>query len=109
LIRWSRYASSEHPRTIQPCLTGNQKSDGGWQGYNFRDGDLARVKELARRCPALLTCQYDYTAPLRLAVGEGHLDFVRYLAEQGALDPGYKNHPFLEPLVRNLVKSWQAV
>jgi uncharacterized protein len=64
-----------------------------------RDGDLARVKELARHCPALLTCQYDYTAPLHLAVREGRLDLVRYLVEQGALDPGYKNHPFLEPLV----------
>jgi uncharacterized protein len=64
-----------------------------------RDGDLARVKELARRCSALLTCQYDYTAPLHLAVREGRLDLVRYLVEQGALDPGYKNHPFLEPLV----------
>lgn len=64
-----------------------------------RDGDLDRVKELAQRCPALLTCQYDYTAPLHLAVREGHLDLVRHLVEQGALDPTYKNHPFLDPLV----------
>lgn len=63
------------------------------------DGDLDRVKELAQHCRALLTCQYDYTAPLHLAVREGHLDFVRYLVEQGALDPTYKNHPFLESLV----------
>ncbi len=64
-----------------------------------RDGELDRVKELAHRCPALLTCQYDYTAPLHLAVREGHLDLVRYLVEQGGMDPTYKTHPFLESLV----------
>lgn len=63
------------------------------------EGDLARVKELVQGCPALLTCQYDYTAPLHLAVREGHADVVRYLIEQGALDPAYKNHPFRESLV----------
>jgi uncharacterized protein len=47
-----------------------------------REDDLARVKELAERCPALLTCQYDYTAPLHLAVREGHFKVVRYLVEQ---------------------------
>lgn len=40
------------------------------------DGDLKRVQELAGKCPPLLTCQYDYTAPLHLAVREGHLDVV---------------------------------
>lgn len=64
-----------------------------------RDADLDRVKELVQKCGALLTCQYDYTAPLHLAVREGHLALVRYLVEQGALDPTYKNHPFLESLV----------
>jgi hypothetical protein len=43
------------------------------------NGDLKRVQELADNCPALLTCQYDYTAPLHLAVREGHLDVVRFL------------------------------
>jgi ankyrin repeat protein len=62
-------------------------------------GDLDRVKELAQGCPALLTCQYDYTAPLHLAVREGHLELVRYLVEQGGVDPNYKTHPFLESLV----------
>src|SRR5499426_2502462 len=64
-----------------------------------RDGDLDRAKELAQRCPALITCQYDYTSPLHLAVREGHLDLVHYLVEHGPLDPTYKTHPFLESLV----------
>src|SRR5437870_893907 len=64
-----------------------------------RDGNLPRVKELIQRCPQLLTCEYDYTAPLHIAVREGHLDLVRYFVEQRALDPTYKNHPFLESLV----------
>ncbi len=64
-----------------------------------RDGNLDRVKELASLCPALITCQYDYTSPLHLAVREGHLDLVRNLVENGALDPTYKTHPFLESLV----------
>jgi ankyrin repeat protein len=62
-------------------------------------GDLHQVKELAQRCPTLLTCQYDYTSPLHLAVREGHLDLVRYFVEHGALDPAYKTHPFLDSLV----------
>jgi ankyrin repeat protein len=64
-----------------------------------RDGDLERVKELTQHCPALLTCQYDYTSPLHLAVREGHVDLVHYFVEHGALDPGYKTHPFLESLI----------
>src|SRR5262252_343396 len=64
-----------------------------------QDGDFERVKELAQRCPALITCQYDYTSPLHLAVREGHLELTRYLVAQGALDPTYRTHPFLDSLV----------
>ena len=64
-----------------------------------RNGDLGRVAELAQRCPALLTCQYDYTTPLHFAVREGHLDLVRYLVHRRALDPTYLTHPFRDSLV----------
>jgi len=63
------------------------------------DGDLDPVKELSKRCQALITCQYDYTSPLHLAIREGHLELVRYLVQRGALDPTYKTHPFLDSLV----------
>lgn len=64
-----------------------------------RDGCLDQVRRLIERCPALRSCQYDYTSPLHFAVREGHSHLVRYLVEAGALDPGYKTHPFLDPLV----------
>ena len=63
------------------------------------DGDLGRVKTLVDRSPGLLTCQYDYTSPLHLAVREGHVDLVGFLVERGALDPSYRTHPFLDPLL----------
>ncbi|MBL0938488.1 MAG: ankyrin repeat domain-containing protein [Gemmatimonadaceae bacterium] len=63
-----------------------------------RDGDLDRVKDMAESCPALLTCQYDYTSPLHFAVREGHLALVQYVVEQAGLDPECRNHPYLEPL-----------
>src|SRR5262245_56292688 len=63
------------------------------------DGDLDRVKTLLERSPGLLTCQYDYTSPLHLAVREGHIDLVTFLVERGALDPSYRTHPFLDPLL----------
>lgn len=63
------------------------------------EGDLATLRSLVEESDALLTCQFDYTSPLHFAVREGQLELVRFLVENGALDPGYTNHPFLDPLV----------
>lgn len=63
------------------------------------DGNLDRVAALSELNPGLLTCQYDYTSPLHLAVREGHLELVKFLLARGALDPGYRTHPFLDPLI----------
>lgn len=63
-----------------------------------RTGDLDRVKELVGFLPPLAYCQYDYTSPLHLAIREGHLETVEFLIKHDALDPGYRTHPFLEPL-----------
>ena len=63
------------------------------------EGDLSRVQSLVDRSRRLLTCQYDYTSPLHLAVREGHVDLVTFLVERGALDPSYRTHPFLDPLL----------
>ena len=41
-----------------------------------RDGDLDHVRRLIERCPALRSCQYDYTSPLHFAVREGHFDLA---------------------------------
>lgn len=61
-------------------------------------GDLPTVMRLVDKQDELLTCQYDYTSPLHLAVREGQSDVVRFLIEKGALDPRCHNHPFLEPI-----------
>jgi hypothetical protein len=62
------------------------------------DGKLDQVIELVKGCRQLLTCQYDYTSPLHLAVREGRIEVVRYLVDEGAVDPTYKTHPFLDSL-----------
>ena len=64
-----------------------------------RDGNLDQMKELASRCSALITCQYNYTPPLHFAVREGHLPLARYLVERGALDPTYITYPFKDSLL----------
>jgi uncharacterized protein len=62
------------------------------------EGDLDRVAALVDSNPLLLTCEYDYTSPLHLAVRERHVEMVRFLCKRGALDPTYRTHPFLESL-----------
>ena len=64
------------------------------------EGDLSRVAALVDRSRGLLTCQYDYTSPLHLAVREGHVELVAFFVERGAVDPSYQTHPFLEPLLK---------
>jgi ankyrin repeat protein len=62
-------------------------------------GELDSVEKLVDRNARLLTCQYDYTSPLHLAVREGHVKLVGFLIERGALDPSYRTHPFLDSLI----------
>jgi ankyrin repeat protein len=64
-----------------------------------RDGDLAQVKGLASRRPALVRCEYNYTPPLHFAVREGHTEIVRYLLDQGADASSYRTYPFQDSLL----------
>lgn len=64
-----------------------------------RDGNIQRVKELTAACPELIYAQYNYTPPIHLAVREGHVELVKYLLNEGALDPTYRIYPFLDPLL----------
>jgi uncharacterized protein len=64
-----------------------------------RDGDLAVVTRLLDAWPALIRSGYNYMTPLHLAVREGHLEIVRYLAERGAVNPNYLTYPYKESLV----------
>ncbi len=64
-----------------------------------RDGDFERVKELAAASPRLVRSEYNYMPPIHLAVREGHLEIVRFLAERGGVNPKYRTYPYNEPLV----------
>jgi ankyrin repeat protein len=64
-----------------------------------RDGNLQRVKELVAAGPELIYAQYNYTPPIHFAVREGHTGLVKYLLDEGALDPTYRMYPFLESLL----------
>jgi uncharacterized protein len=64
-----------------------------------RDGHLGRVKALVEACPSLVLCEYNYMPPIHLAVREGHLDIVRYLADRGAVNPKYLTYPYNETLI----------
>jgi ankyrin repeat protein len=63
-----------------------------------RDGDLARVRRLVRRVPALATVEYNYTPPIHFAVREGHREIAEFLLDHGA-DPAYRSYPFQESLL----------
>src|SRR6185436_7059416 len=64
-----------------------------------REGDLERVAALVGECPGLVLCDYNYMAPLHLAVREGHRELVGYLVERGAANPKYVTYPYRETLV----------
>lgn len=64
-----------------------------------RDGNLERVQELVNECPGLIYAQYNYTPPIHFAVREGHIHLVKYLLDQGALDPTYRTYPFRDSLL----------
>jgi ankyrin repeat protein len=63
-----------------------------------RAGDLAEVKRLTARVPALGIVEYNYTPPIHFAVREGHLPIVELLIELGA-DLAYRSYPFSDSLL----------
>jgi ankyrin repeat protein len=63
-----------------------------------REGDLDRVKALVASCPSLVRCDHNYMPPLHLAVREGHVELVRCLASQGAVNPRHVTYPYNETL-----------
>jgi ankyrin repeat protein len=64
-----------------------------------KEGNLAKIKELAGECAELVYAQYNYTPPIHFAVREGHVNVVKYLLDLGALDPTYKTYPFRDTLL----------
>ena len=64
-----------------------------------RNGDFERVRELVASQPALVLCDYNYMAPLHLAVREGHFGIVEFLCAHGAANPKYVTYPYRETLV----------
>jgi hypothetical protein len=63
------------------------------------DGDLERMRALVGACPSLVRCDHNYMPPLHLAVREGHLDVVGFLASHGAVNPNHVTYPYNEKLV----------
>lgn len=71
-----------------------------WQMLSAcREGDLQVVRDLVERCPGLVHCEYNYTAPIHFAVREGHTAIVRYLLQCGA-DPTYRSYRFRDSLLQ---------
>jgi hypothetical protein len=63
------------------------------------DGDLEHATALVAECSGLVRCDYNYMTPLHLAVREGHVDLVQYLAHLGAANPNYVTYPYRETLI----------
>jgi ankyrin repeat protein len=64
-----------------------------------RDGNLETIKELTKRSPGLVTCEFNYTPPIHFAVREGHLEVTRFLLEHGADPSSYRSYPFQDTLL----------
>ncbi len=64
-----------------------------------KEGDLHKIKEIAKECPDLVYAQYNYTPPIHFAVREGHEALVDFLLTLGALAPTYVTYPFNETLL----------
>jgi ankyrin repeat protein len=64
-----------------------------------RAGDLADMKRLIAREPALAVVEYNYTPPIHFAVREGHVAIVELLIERGADVGGYGTYPFGDSLL----------
>ena len=63
-----------------------------------RSGDVATVRELVARAPAIATVEYNYTPPIHFAVREGHLALTEFLVQHGA-DLAYRSYPFSDSLL----------
>lgn len=107
----ARYVPDLEPRMIQPVEMAAgfrvKMRDGSYttttQVWSMltaaRTGDLERVMELAAATPGLVLCDYNYMPPLHLAVREGHLGMVTYLADRGAANPNHVTYPYRESLI----------
>jgi len=81
-----------HDGTVVPTTT-------VWQMLTAaRTGDLPSIVALVDECPSLVFCDYNYMPPLHLAVREGHLEIVRFLADRGAVNPNHRTYPYRETL-----------
>src|SRR5262245_7310977 len=72
-----------------------------------REGNLEKVRELAKASPGLVACEFNYTPPIHFAVREGHLQLTRFLLDRmlghqvnGGADPSsYRTYPFGDTLL----------
>ena len=83
-----------------PLADGSSAStDDVWRMFvATRDGDLAGVRTLVARTPALAVVEYNYTPPIHFAVREGHAALTTLLLDLGA-DLAYRSYPFGDSLL----------